>query len=63
MEEEDNLPLHTPDQGFTPRKLDTLSVEELTEYIAQMEAEIARVREMIEAKKQVREGAENLFKK
>ena len=61
--EEDSLPLHTPDQGFVPRKIDTLSVEELTEYIAKMEAEIARVREMVVAKKKVREGAESLFKK
>ncbi len=63
MEEEDNLPLNTTDQGFTPRKIDTLSVEELTKYITQMEAEIVRVRETIAAKKQVREGAESLFKK
>ena len=61
--EEDGLPPHTPDQGFVPRKIDTLSVEELTGYIAKMEAEIARVREMVVAKKQVREGAESLFKK
>jgi uncharacterized small protein (DUF1192 family) len=61
--EEDGLPLHTPNQGFVPRKIDTLSVEELTEYIAKMEAEISRVREMVVAKKQVREGAESLFKK
>ena len=61
--EEDSLPLHTPDQGFVPRNIDTLSVEELTEYIAKMEAEIARVREMVVAKKKVREGAESLFKK
>jgi uncharacterized small protein (DUF1192 family) len=38
-------------------------VEELTEYIAKMKAEIARVREMVVAKKKVREGAESLFKK
>ena len=63
MEDEDGLPLPTPDRGFVPRKMETLSVEELTEYIARMEAEIARARGMIEAKKQVREGAESLFKK
>ena len=61
--EEDSLPLHTPNQGFVPCKIDTLSVEELTEYIAKMEVEISRVREMVVAKKQVREGAESLFKK
>ena len=44
MEDEDGLPLPTPDRGFVPRKMETLSVEELTEYIARMEAEIARAR-------------------
>ena len=63
MEEEDNLPLHTPDQEFVPRKMDNLSVEELTEYIARIETEIARAREMITAKQKMREGAENVFKK
>ena len=63
MEDEDNLPLHVSDQSFTPRKMDTLSVEELTEYIIQMETEITCAREMIEAKKQLRDGAEGLFKK
>ena len=63
MEEEDDLPLHTPDQEFVPSKMDNLSVEELTEYIARMEAEIARAREMIAAKQKMREGAESVFKK
>ncbi len=63
MEDEDNLPLHASDQSFTPRTMDTLSVEELTEYIIQMETEITRARAMIEAKKQLRDGAEGLFKK
>ncbi|HJO89091.1 MAG: DUF1192 domain-containing protein [Alphaproteobacteria bacterium] len=63
MEDEDNLPLHVSDQSFIPRKMDTLSVEELMEYIIQMETEITCAREMIEAKKQLRDGAEGLFKK
>jgi uncharacterized small protein (DUF1192 family) len=63
MEDEDNLPLHASDQSFTPRKMDTMSVEELTEYIIQMETEITRARKMIKAKEQLRDGAEGLFKK
>ena len=63
MGEEDDLPLHTSDQEFVPSKMDNLSVEELTEYIARMEAEIARAREMIAAKQKMREGAESVFKK
>jgi uncharacterized small protein (DUF1192 family) len=43
--------------------MDNLSVEELTEYIARMEAEIARAREVIAAKQKMREGAESVFKK
>ncbi len=46
-----------------PRKdLQPLSVEELSEYIAALEAEIARARDMIAAKQKDRLGAEGLFK-
>jgi uncharacterized small protein (DUF1192 family) len=45
------------------RNLETLSVEELTEYIGQLEAEIARARAAIGAKQAVRTGAEALFRK
>lgn len=46
-----------------PRSLDPLSVEELTAYIARLEAEITRARQAIAAKQQVRAGAEALFRK
>jgi uncharacterized small protein (DUF1192 family) len=46
----------------TPPDLDRMSIEELKEYIASMEAEIARVRGKIEAKQAHLEGAAALFK-
>jgi uncharacterized small protein (DUF1192 family) len=47
----------------TPLNLDTLSIEELTDYIASLEAEIARVRAKIAAKKAHLAGAAELFRK
>ncbi len=46
-----------------PRNLEVLSIEALEEYIAELEAEIARVRAEIEAKQDHRSGAESLFRK
>lgn len=46
-----------------PRELDTLSIEELNEYVANMEAEIKRVREKIAAKQAHGSAAAALFKK
>lgn len=45
------------------KNLEPMSVEELTEYIAGLEAEIERARAAIAAKKNVRSGAEALFKR
>ena len=45
-----------------PKDLEPMSIEALNEYIAEMEAEIARVRAAIAAKEQHRGGAESLFK-
>jgi len=45
------------------RILDPLSVEELQEYIVELEEEITRVRQAIVAKQAVRSGAESLFRK
>ncbi len=45
-----------------PRNLEIMSLEELRDYIAEMEAEIARVSEMIAAKEAARSGAESVFK-
>ena len=47
----------------SPRNLDELSVEALKDYIAELEAEIARVRAAIGAKQSARHGAEAFFKK
>lgn len=45
-----------------PKNLDEMSIEALGEYIAELEAEIARVREVIAAKEDARSGAETVFK-
>ena len=44
------------------RDLTPLSIEALEEYIAEMEAEIERVKHAIIDKNSAREGAENYFK-
>lgn len=46
-----------------PRDLDILSVEALTDYIADLEAEIARARAAIAAKGSARNLAESFFRK
>lgn len=46
-----------------PRNLDEMSIEALKDYIADLEAEIARVRAAIGAKQSARYGAESFFKK
>ena len=54
-----------PDQpkNKTERKnLEELSIKALGEYIEELEAEIVRVREMIQEKEQARNGAESFFK-
>ncbi len=42
--------------------IDTMSVGELTERIALLEAEIARLREAIAAREKTRSAAESIFK-
>ncbi len=46
-----------------PRKLDEMSISDLGDYIAELEAEIARVRQAISAKEAARQGASTFFKK
>ena len=46
-----------------PKDLTPLSVDELQDYIAGLEAEIARARAAISAKESHRSGAEGLFKR
>jgi uncharacterized small protein (DUF1192 family) len=45
-----------------PRDLDSLSIQELRDYIAGLEAEILRAREKIAAKEVHLSGAASLFK-
>ena len=44
-----------------PKDLEVMSIEALGEYIAEMEAEIARVREAIADKSTARQDAESVF--
>jgi uncharacterized small protein (DUF1192 family) len=58
-EDDEREPLNKPAKK---RDLVPLAIAELEAYIAEMEAEILRVREAIAAKRKQRSGAEGLFK-
>ena len=60
MDEEDVEPRRKRPQ---PKDLTLMGIEELETYIAELEAEIARVRVEITAKLGQRRGAEALFKR
>jgi uncharacterized small protein (DUF1192 family) len=60
MDEEDLLPGKKP---APPRDLSLLGIAELEDYIAGLEAEIARAQAEIAQKRQHRGGAEALFKR
>jgi uncharacterized small protein (DUF1192 family) len=60
MDEEDLAPQRQPPK---PKDLTLWGIAELEEYIAGLEAEIARARAEIAAKQQQRSGAEALFKR
>ena len=45
------------------KKLEEMSIEALREYIAELESEIARAREVIAGKQAARQGAESVFKR
>ncbi len=62
METDDLEPQHQK-QKLEPKNLEELSIEALGEYIAELEGEIARVREAISGKETARKGAERFFKK
>jgi len=49
-------------KSVQPKNLDTLSIEELNFYIAELQAEIERARAKIAAKEAHRAGAASLFK-
>ena len=59
-EDDDELPQH---RKLPPKDLTPLSVAELNDYIAGLEAEIARTRAAISAKQSHRVGADSLFKR
>ncbi|MEK7245564.1 MAG: DUF1192 family protein [Pseudomonadota bacterium] len=46
-----------------PKNLDEMSIAAIEDYIAGLEAEIARARAAIAAKRTFRQGAETFFKK
>jgi|HubBroStandDraft_1064217.scaffolds.fasta_scaffold00040_77 uncharacterized small protein (DUF1192 family) len=58
--EDEDLPQH---RKLAPKDLTPLSVAELGEYIAALEAEAARARALIAAKQDHRAGADSLFKR
>lgn len=60
IEEEDLIPRRQPPK---PKDLSLLGIAELEEYIAALEAEIARARGEIAARQKQRSGAEALFKR
>ena len=54
--------LEPRDKKPEPKNLDVMSIEALEECIAELEAEITRVRQAIAAKKEARTGADSVFK-
>ena len=60
IDEEDLVPRNQPRK---PKDLTLLGIAELEEYIAALDAEIARARAEIAAKRKQRGGAEALFKR
>ena len=50
-------------KDWVQRDIENLSIEHLEDYIAELEIEIARVKDDIAAKKSYANDAENLFKK
>jgi len=60
VDEEDLVPKNQPKK---PKDLTLLGIAELEEYIAGLDAEIARARAEIAAKQKQRTGAEALFKR
>ena len=50
-------------KDWQPKNLEFLSVDQLEEYVAELEGEIVRAKTDIAAKKAHKSGAESLFKK
>ena len=62
MMDDDDLKLHHVEAKFQPRILATMSIKALGDYIAELDAEIARVREAIAEKESARDTADSVFK-
>ena len=60
MFDDENLP--RPTDNTIPRKLDSLSIESLKEYILELEEEIARVKNEIAKKEKLHTDASKFFK-
>ncbi len=60
--DDDDLKLQHVEAKFQPRNLAALSIEALADYIAELEADIARARETIAAKETARDSADSVFK-
>ncbi|MCL4679363.1 MAG: DUF1192 family protein [Alphaproteobacteria bacterium] len=58
---DEELPKKKPEAVF-PRNLERLSVAELAEYIADLEAEIVRVQADMEKKKTSQDAASSIFR-
>jgi len=54
--------LDPPRPVAKPADLQTLSIEDLTAYIASLRTEIARAETMIEKKQAIKSGADGLFR-
>ena len=54
--------LEPPKKKADLKNLEVMSIEALNDYIADLETEIARVRETIAAKEAARESADSFFK-
>ena len=54
--------LEPPQEKPKPRNLGQMSIEALGEYIAELEAEIARAREAVAVKQQAQSAADGVFK-
>ncbi len=60
--DDDDLKLQHVEAKFQPRNLAALSIEALTDYIAELEAEIALARGAVAEKESARESADSVFK-
>jgi uncharacterized small protein (DUF1192 family) len=60
LETDEDLPRH---KKPAPRDLSRMSVEELRDYVTELQAEITRVEAAIAAKRSVRDQADALFKR